>query len=320
MLSRVANSLYWMSRYLERAEHTARLVDVHLNLMLEEATPLRADQRWQRLQKALRIPEAIPFDDPYELAATLTFDVNNGSSVAAAVYTARENARQVRDLVTTEMWQELNRMYLFVKESRSNGRLGAQPHDFFQGIKSRVQMFQGVTDSTMSHNEGWHFIQLGRSIERAGAVSTLLDVHFGAFEKYDNTVLTLDEYFEWLGLLKSCTAFEPYTKTYSAELRPDCIAEFLLLNEDFPHSVRFCGDRLQDALTAIAHTTGTTLGGRVHRLAGRLRASLNYDQITEIMSGGLHNYLHEIQRQCDTIHTAAYETYIDYPIEKAFNV
>jgi uncharacterized alpha-E superfamily protein len=210
------------------------------------------------------------------------------------------------------MWNELNQFYLFV----THGTQGQDWHDFLMDVRSRIHTFQGITDSTLSHNEGWHFIQLGRALERVISLSALLDVQYAGVSDF-HTIGTVDEYFEWLALLKSCTAFEAYSKVYSADLRPDRIAEFLLLNEEFPHAVRFCVDSLQQALLAIAQATNTSRNSQVHRLAGRLHAALNYDQIDEIIADGLQPYLRDIQAQCATIHKLVYETYISYPVDSA---
>jgi len=318
MLSRVADNLFWMSRYLERAEHVARVTGVQFNLMLEDLEGEQNIHRWQRIQQALRMPDGVRSDGSYPYMSSIIFDTSNPQSLAFCIDSARENARQVRQQISTEMWQELNRLYLKFRTMRGqNKRLQAEPQDFLDGIKADIHTFNGITDSTMSHGEGWHFIQLGRFIERTSAIANLLDVHFKTFSRYDGAMITLDDYFEWLGLLKSCTAFEAYVKVYTAELRPERIAEFLLLDEHFPHSIRYSADRLQDALTAIAEFTGTSRGEKVHRLAGRLRAELNFDQIEEIIADGLHQYLEEIQRKCAQIYNLIYRTYIHYPIEAA---
>jgi len=317
MLSRVADSLYWMSRYLERAEHTARLLDVHSILMLERIAKTQDDKRWLRILEALRVPITPESSDFDRYLYSITFDNNNHFSVMSAIRLARENARQIRERISTEMWNELNQFYLFVMNGISDTSQG-QLHDFLMDVRNRIHTFQGITDSTLSHNEGWHFIQLGRALERAVLVSALLDVQYMGMSQF-NTIASIDEYFEWLALLKSCTAFEAYSKVYSADLRPDRIAEFLLLNEEFPHSVRFCVDSLQQSLSAIASATGTSRNSRVHRLAGRLHASLNFDQIDEIIEMGLQAYLRDIQTQCASIHKLVYETYISYPVDSVLS-
>ena len=315
MLSRVADSLYWMSRYLERAEHTARLLDVNLNQMLESAQ--YADLRWERLFKSLRIP-ALESDDPYRIAQYLMFDTSNSASIVSCLAAARENARQVREQISSEMWEQLNRLYLRVKRTTIEEIWHAQPHIFLARVKEGIQLFQGVTDATMNHSEGWHFIRVGCYIERASQTSMLLDVHFHSLMEIQEpfTSASLD-YMSWVGLLRSCASFESYCKVYTANIQPNRIAEFLLLNVETPRSIHFAATMIQNALQSITKITTVRNAGRVERLAGRLRASLDYDQIDEIMSGSLHSYLENIQFQCRQINDAIYQVYITYPIDVA---
>ncbi len=317
MLSRVADSLYWMSRYLERAEHTARLLDVNLNQMLESAQ--YADLRWERLYKSLRIAALESnADDPYHIAQYLMFDTSNNASIVSCLAAARENARQVREQISSEMWEQLNRLYLRVKRTTIEEIWHAQPHLFLARVKEGIQLFQGVTDATMNHSEGWHFIRVGCYIERASQTSTLLDVHFHSLMEIQEpfTSASLD-YMSWVGLLRSCASFESYCKVYTANIQPNRIAEFLLLNVETPRSIRFAATMIQSALQSITKITSVRNAGRVERLAGRLRASLDYDQIDEIMGGSLHSYLENIQFQCRQINDAIYQVYITYPIDVA---
>lgn len=317
MLSRVADSLYWMSRYLERAEHAARLIDVNLNMMLDQS-PANAGQRWARLLSSLHVPP-LPggANDAYRITRVMTFDTSNETSIVACVATARDNLRQVREQISSEMWEHLNRFFLQLKGGNIEDLWNEGPHEFLRMAREGAHLFQGITDSTMSHGEGWQFIQVGRFIERAQATATLLDVYFSEFFDSQSRQSEAGSYLDWVGLLKSCTAFEAYCKVYTADLRPERIAEFLLLNADFPRSVRFAADRMQQAFQAIADATETRKTGRLNRLAGRLRAALNFGQIDEIMEGGLQAYLVDIQRQCAQIHAAIQQTYIAYPIESA---
>jgi uncharacterized alpha-E superfamily protein len=169
----------------------------------------------------------------------------------------------------------------------------------------------------MTHGEGWQFIQLGRYLERMNATAILLDAHFTAYPGDPSREILASEYLEWLGLLKSCTAFEAYCKVYTADLRPDRIAEFLLLHADFPRSVRFAAETVQSCLSAIADFTQTSKSGKANRLAGRLRAALSFDQIDEIIGDDLHRYVDDVQRQGAQIHSAIYQLYVSYPIESA---
>ncbi len=169
----------------------------------------------------------------------------------------------------------------------------------------------------MNHGEGWQFIRLGRYMERAVATSMLLDVHFREFCNAADEPDEAADPLEWVGLLKCCTAFEGYCKVYTAKLSPSRIAEFLLLDQEFPHSVRFCVERFDSALTEIDDVTHRRKGASVRRLAGRLRANLGFSQIGEIMAGGLHAYLTGLQKEYQAIHSAIYEVYIAYPVESA---
>jgi uncharacterized alpha-E superfamily protein len=171
----------------------------------------------------------------------------------------------------------------------------------------------------MSHGEGWQFIQIGRFIERATAISTLLDVHFSASARGGNGDTPQTEHFEWIGLLKGCTAFEAFCKVYTADLSPTRIAEFLLLNPEFPHSIRFSIDRLYEALTAIAAASPARRPDPVDRLTGRLRSSLSYTPIEEVLGPNFHAYLEDIQRQCNQIHSAVHRVYISYPIQSTID-
>ena len=326
MLSRVADSLYWMSRYLERAEHTTRLLEVNLNLMLDESAD-SADRRWQRVLQALGHPKDISWKgDPYELTRTLCFDTEANQSIISLITMARENARHVREQISTEQWHRLNSLYLAITlpglykapEPGTMQMETEQPTEFLQQVMDGVHQFQGVSDSTMSHGEGWQFIQVGRYIERASATASLLEAYHkdlwgeGSAEKTDG-----NEYLDWMGLLRSATAFEAYCKVYTADLTPERILEFLLLDEEFPHSLRFSIDSLQRALDAIQHESGKSRAEAVRRLAGRLQGSLSYSGVEEILEGDVIAYLRTIQVQLREIHTTIYELYVDYSIQTA---
>ncbi len=320
MLSRVADSLYWMSRYLERAEHTARLIDVDFELRLDQS-PEAASGRWRRLLTALHAP--IPADgkiDASTLTHILTLDKNNSSSIISCVAAARENLRQVREQCSSAMWEQLNRLYLHVNSTTAGESWLLHSYVFFRAVRDGAHLFHGVTDSTMSHGEGWQYIQLGRFVERTDAVARLIGAHLSRLP--DSVDLSLDqvaeseEYLEWVGLLKSCAAFEAYCKRHTAELRPLRVAEFLLLNPEFPHSVRFSVDKVHTALRAIAELTERKAEQPV-RLAGRLRASLSFSQIDEVMAAGANAFVESVRQQCSQAHTAIHQIYFDYPVETA---
>jgi uncharacterized alpha-E superfamily protein len=180
-----------------------------------------------------------------------------------------------------------------------------------------VHQFQGVTDSTMSHGEGWHFIQVGRFLERASATTMLLEAYHEDLWAQPDRTAEGNEYLEWMGLLRSATAFEAYCKVYTADLTPERILEFLLLDAEFPHSLRFSIDSLQDALDAIQLESGKRRADELHRIAGKLSASLSFASVDEILSGDVVAYLRKIQQQCNAIHSTIYHLYVDYSIQTA---
>jgi uncharacterized alpha-E superfamily protein len=320
MLSRVADSLYWMSRYIERAEHTTRLLDVNLNLMLDESAT-SADRRWQRMLHALGNPKSVAWaGDTYALTQALIFDTGNKASILSCIISARENSRQVREQISTEQWQRLNSLYLQV--TRPELQIAApanseQPIEFLQQVIEAIHQFQGVTDSTMSHGEGWQFIQVGRYIERATATALLLEAYHADLWSQPERIPEGNEYLFMMGLLRSATAFEAYCKVYTADLTPDRILEFLLLDAEFPHSLRFAIDNLQHALEAIEGESGRSRAEPLRRLSGRLQAMLSYSSVDEILTGDVVAYLRGIQIECRAIHEAIYNLYIDYSVQAA---
>ncbi|MBB5063204.1 putative alpha-E superfamily protein [Granulicella mallensis] len=314
-----------MSRYLERAEHTTRLLDVNLNLMLDESAT-SSDHRWQRVVQALGKPKRIRWNgDPYELARTLTFDVEHKSSVLSCIIRARENSRHVREQISTEQWHRLNSLYLEVTRPEFQSVMHSEalqdnsetPAAFLQQVMEAVHQFQGVTDSTMSHGEGWHFIQVGRYLERASATAMLIEAYHEDLWANPDQLPEGNEYLEWMGLLRSATAFEAYCKVYTADITPERILEFLLLDDEFPHSLRFSIDSVQNALQAIQRNSGKSRAEELNRIAGRLSAKLGFASVDEILSGDVIGYLRSIQRECQAIHETIYHLYVDYPIQTA---
>jgi uncharacterized alpha-E superfamily protein len=313
LLSRVADALYWIGRYLERAEHVSRIIRVRLDLGLDRRS---TSGHWDfhRLYASLGLAEpAEAPETPTALVEQAMFDTTNRESVIACVTAARDNARQVREEISSEMWEHLNGLFLDLREAVSDR--APRPHYLSRMVTEGVHLFQGITDATMGHGEGWHFLQVGKFLERATATSALMDFHFR--DDHVDVSGAGKGQIEWAGLLRSCSALEAYCRVYTADLRPERIAEFLLLNSEFPRSVRFAAECVEQGLRKIAGQTARVAGGRAERLAGRLHASLDYGQVDEILSDSLHAYLEGISRQCGQIHTALHQSYIGYPIESA---
>lgn len=312
MLSRVADSLYWMNRYLERAEHTARLLAVKIESMIEQSRE-EADSSWMRVGAALSSEEFLSGKpDGFATTQKLAFDRYNPSSLISSLALARDNARQVREQLSTEVWQYLNRLYLRLTPMTAEEIWAHQPARLFRETLEDFYTLGGVTYSTLSHTEGWYFLEIGRYIERAQLVIRLLDLHFGEAK---SLISEAPNYSDWIVLLKFCNAFEPYCKAYTAMIEPEKIAEFLLFDAEFPHSVRYAVDRVCDALTSVAPGAPPRRRAGVERLAGRLKASIDFTRIEDLISGSLSPFLSNITHQCEEIHEAVYASYIAYGAE-----
>jgi uncharacterized alpha-E superfamily protein len=314
LLSRVADALYWIGRYLERAEHATRVIDVRLDLGLDR----RADATgwdFSRLYESLQYdpPDDMPHS-PAALVDTTIFDPANRQSILASVTVARENARQVREVISSEMWEQINGLYLRLKDVRVEGTWPSRPHYLARFIIEGIHLFQGITDATMGHGEGWQYLRVGRFLERADATAALLDLYY---RNPEHTSASVINHGEWAGLLRSCASLEAYCRVYTAALRPDRIAEFLLLNPVGPRSIRFAAAEIEHSLRTIGEHVSRPGAGRAERLAGRLHASLDYGQVDEILADNPHAYLEGIGRQCGQIHAAFHQSYIAYAIESA---
>jgi uncharacterized alpha-E superfamily protein len=320
MLSRVADSLYWMSRYLERAENTVRQLDVTMSLMLDPGGA-SAETRWARLVSVLGDSEGLEWNGDLEsMARTLIFDSVNRFAVTFCVNGARENARQVREEISTEQWQRLNRLYHQIRSPQAEDQFHANQNDFLASIVDGIHLFKGVSDTTMIHGQGWQFIRLGRYLERAYATATLLEVYqpdlFCAPEREHSGV----QYLEQVGLLRCCTAFEAYCQVYTADMSADRILEFLVLNRDFPHAIRYSVDSIMSSVEAIQRSGARRPPEELTAGIGRLHAMLGYTTIHEILNGNPGAFLHSIREQCMRIHELVYRYYVHYSIQSALAV
>jgi uncharacterized alpha-E superfamily protein len=320
MLSRVADSLYWMSRYLERAENTMRQLDVTMSLMLDSGGA-SAETHWQRLIASIGSPAGFDFNaDPAENAGKLVFDKHHPASVTCCIDSARENARQIREEISTEQWQRLNRLYHQMHSPHTETQFRSNIGDVLSSVIDAIHLFKGVSDTTMIHGQGWHFIRFGRYLERAYAIATLLEVYqpnlYHPAEREDFGY----QYLEQVGLLRCCTAFEAYCQVYTADLTPDRIMEFLLLNRDFPHAVRYSVDSFRQAIQSIQHTGGRRPPDELTAGIGRLHAMLSFTSINEIIANDSSAFLHNIRQQCLRIHDLMYRYYIHYSIQSALAI
>lgn len=320
MLSRVADSLYWTSRYLERVENTVRQLDVTMSLMLD-TSDTSAEKRWTRLTTSLGKLSGMEWSGDMEsMARKLVFDNFNPASVTYCLTAARENARQAREEISTEQWQRLNRLYHQMLSPDTEAHFSSNMSDTLASVIDGIHLFKGVSDTTMIHGLGWHFIRLGRYLERVYATATLLEVFqpdlFSRSEREGSGY----QYLELVGLLRCCTSFEAYCQVYTADVSPDRILEFLLLNRDFPHAIRYTVLGIRDALIHIQRTGGRRAPEELNASIGRLQAMLDFTTISEILAGDSAAFLHTIREQCMRIHELIYRHYVHYSIQSALAV
>jgi uncharacterized alpha-E superfamily protein len=310
MLSRVADSIFWMSRYIERAENVARFIDVNLNLMLD--SPIGHAQEWQPLVDTTG--DAKVFAGRYEVATEqnviqfLTFDLDNSNSILSCLRAARENARSVREIISSEMWEQLNQFYLIVNSAAASAGSMTDPQELFASVKMASHQFAGVTDATMTHSEGWHFCQLGRRLERADKTSRILDVKYFLLLPTAADVGTTSDDIQWAAVLRSASAFEMYRK-YHGRISPERVVQFLLLHAEFPRAILGCLMAARASVHAISGTPAGMFRNPVEKLLGELCSELAYARVEDIIAAGLHEYLDRLQTRMNRVGNGIYDTF-----------
>lgn len=312
MLSRVANSIYWLSRYIERAENVARFIDANYHMALD--IPDNASDQWQPLINTTGDHEL--FREMYGTATRenaiefLAFDRSNLNSIYSCVRAARENARSIREYISSEMWEQLNTFYLMMNNAAKANSMDL-PHQFFVDIMNASHAFIGVTESTMTHGEGWHFGRLGRMLERSDKTSRILDVKYFILlpsvdyvgSPYDNIL--------WAALLKSASAFEMYRKRHG-RIDPRKIVDFLLLDRSFPRSLHYCLTIAMNSLNAITGSARGTYANEAEQTLGKLLSDFHYASLDEIFKDGLHEYLDSTQTRINNVGTAIHEVFFSH--------
>lgn len=322
MLSRVANSLYWMSRYIERAESIARLVDVNLQLLLDfrNLNDATLDAHWMPIVQSSGDEELFRTLYPKATGKTVTdflvFNPANANSIHSSLAQARENARMVRDQIPVELWEEINRIHLYLHSPRAQQDWRESPSDFFHTVRNTSLLLQGLTDATIVRNEGWFFIQAGRYLERADKTSRILDVRHASLPARGNPAApSQTDALGWSAVLRSCSAWDAYKALYGAEVQPALVAEFLLLTDDFPRSVRFSVRHLNAVLRRISGVPDGRFSNEAEKLAGRLLAELQFSTADDIFEIGLHNYIDVLQGKLNAIGDALFQAYIFQPFQ-----
>jgi uncharacterized alpha-E superfamily protein len=311
MLSRVADALYWMTRHIERAENLARFVDVTYNLQIECGAD--AGEVWASLVNVTG--DQAWFADRYGLATAdsvthfLTFNEEYPHSIRNCVRSARENARSIRETISSEMWEQLNQFHIFIREACAGSEWQQSPQDFFQEIKLQSHLFKGLTDSTMCRGDGWNFCRLGRLLERADKTSRLLDVkYYILLPKVDHVNSSIDD-LQWQAVLRSVSGFEMYRQQHHG-ITPQKVVEFLVLDRLFPRAIHYSVLEAEKALHAITGTPPDTFRNPAEQQLGSLRAELAYATVGEIIQSGLHEYLDGLQTKLNRVGDGIYETFI----------
>jgi len=306
VLSRVADALFWMSRYLERAEQIARLLDVSFHQELDLYALASGEEEVNDVMEILQT----------QLPATarsthhgLTFDLDNPNSIMTCVNKARNNARGIRGTINTAMWRELNKLYWQLRDFDFSTRALDSPHDFYGAVAEGSHLFQGVCEATLVHDEGWHFIQLGKYVERAEKTLRILDVkHERRYTNGSAADLPM-VHLHWAGVLKSCLAYEAYQRLYISRVEPERVIEFLLLHEQFPRSVRFSLESGAHALEALEGRPAQRGDARADRILGKVISDLRFAELDALLADGLHHYLQRLLESCWQTSAAIHEQY-----------
>ncbi len=296
MLSRTADHLFWMSRYMERAENTARMLDVNYQTALLPQSADRAQQGWAGVLGISELTQAFHQHhaqaDARSVMHFMVCDAGNPSSIVSCLAAARENARAVRGTLTTELWETTNATWLDFSRLMREGSFERDPGSLFEWVKFRSHLSRGVAVGTMLQDEALHFIRIGTFLERADNTARLLDVKFQALVGNEPIVVggsdALEvDFYHWSAVLRSVSGFEIYRKVYRNVIRPDRVAELLILRPDMPRSLAACMNALVDNLERVANEQSS----ETRRRAGRLQSEVQFGRIDEILAGGLHAFL-----------------------------
>jgi uncharacterized alpha-E superfamily protein len=317
MLSRVAENLYWISRYVERAENVARLLDVGFHLELD-ASGLSGDVSGQApIESILTI---LACGDSFEKAhggeqkdreavlRFLTFDRQNVHSILAMCARARENARGTQETLSGEVWSHINKLSLYLGSRRAQRRFAASPSGFFDGIKRACILFDGLVDGTLPRTEVFHFLQIGRYLERVNQVSRILNVKLHGLRE-GGPIEAAMRVVHWSSLLRSCSAYDAYLREHHDRVDPEGVVRYLVLDADFPRAMRFCVARCCDSLREIGGGDEDEYRTEAERLLGRLDSELRYIDVDEIFARGLNTFLNGVQDACNRVGEEIHQAY-----------
>jgi uncharacterized alpha-E superfamily protein len=305
MLSRDADSIYWMSRYMERAEHVARILHVNSHLLIDvgELAPDLQQRQWQSVLTILRSgdlanvvgAEGVGTEAAVaqKVAQHMTFNAENPNSLLSCISKARENARGVRETISAEMWENLNTLYWTLNDAPA--RFDEAPDDFYRQVIYGSMLFQGLTDQTLAHDQRWHFAQLGKYFERIDVTSRIIEVKFTILRAAEPKLETPIKNIHWMSVLRSCCSIEAYRRNNIGDMDPIRVATFLILEPEFPRSIRFAVTKAFDSITAIRAEIDPRAMDPAERTLGRLKSQLDFAERGEINRQGIPQVLQKIQ-------------------------
>ncbi|HQY87716.1 MAG TPA: alpha-E domain-containing protein, partial [Tepidisphaeraceae bacterium] len=300
LLARVADSLFWMSRNVERAEHVARGLRITTNIMMDMgdlSADLQAGQ-WKNLLGLVGMPMPEGLTSARErVARFMALDPLCPGSLVSCINNARENARAVRSEISAEMWETINTTFWWIRSDEARQRFEEQPEEFYLGIINFSMRFQGQTDQTLPHGQRWMFIQLAKSFERIDMTCRIVQARLDAYEEIEDALEASLRTIQWMTTVRMCCAIEAYRRKFSADFNPIKVADFLVLEPTFPRSVRYNVDAALHAITSIRRITSPDTLDPAERVLGRLQAQLEYASAQEIADVGVWDYLENIQNQ-----------------------
>jgi uncharacterized alpha-E superfamily protein len=315
MLARDADAMFWMARYVERAEHVARLLLVNSSLLIDvgDLAEELLVRQWQSILTIVRVPEFENIEADWTISTRvkqhLTLDSENPNSITTCLTRARENARSIRENISSEMWENLNTLYWSFRSDDAQARYDESPDDLFRSVMTGSMLFQGLTDQTLAHDQRWLFAQLAKHLERIDVTCRVIETKFNILSGSDHVLESTIRNIHWMAVLRSCCSIEAYRRNYLGDMDPMRVAGFLILERNFPRSIRFSVSAALAAISAIRAGINPNGIDPAERILGRLDAQLEYAEMSEILSEGVPNYLQRIQASINDAVLAIQKTY-----------
>ena len=320
LLARDADSMYWMGRYIERAEHVARLLLVNSNLLVDvgDLAPELQQRQWNSVPSILRCPAAgpvrsdgggSPVSEGAAVARYMAFELDNPNSLLTCLSRARENARGIRENISAEMWECVNMLYWSIRGDDAPSRFEESPDDFYRQMMNGSMLFQGLTDQTLDHDQRWLFTQLGKYIERIDVSCGIIETKYGILKSAEQKLEGALKNIHWMAVLRCCCSLEAYRRQYVGDMDPLRVASFLILEQSYPRSIRYSVAMAHEAIAAIRAEVNPLAIDPAERVLGRLDAQLEYAEMAEILADGLPAYLQKIRSQIAETALAVQKTY-----------